>query len=286
MSDAIAKTAYGTRIVRVTDYIHDHLEEEIDLDVLADVACMSRFHWHRVYTAMQGETVAATVRRLRLARAAERLANSDLRLAEVARRAGYTTIEAFGRAFKDAYGQPPSDFRTSGSHARFKAANQAGDAAGFAVVVENLPALHCAAVSHRGSYMLIGKAMGQLFQGLQAAGLLSGASRMIGLFLDDPDAAPTEALRSKACSPVAEDADLPGALERVSLFEGAYAKLRYQGPYADMKDAYRWLLGVWLPNSGREAANAPIFEEYLNNPAEVSPAELLTDICLPLERAL
>ena len=280
-----ARDTYGKRIVRVTDYIHDHLEEEIDLDVLADVACMSRFHWHRVYTAMQGETVSATVRRLRLTRAAERLANSDLKLAEVARRAGYTTPEAFGRAFKDAYGQSPGGFRDAGSHARFKAANRAGDAAGFAVVVENIPALPCAAVSHSGSYLSIGKAMGQLFQGLGAAGLLSGAPRMIGLFLDDPDAVPTDALRSKACSPIAQDAVLPGALERISLFEGAYATLRYRGPYADMKDAYRWLLGVWLPDSGREAANAPIFEEYLNSPAEIPPTELLTDICLPLEPA-
>ena len=42
------------------------LDEELDLDRLADVAAMSRWHWHRVYAGMRGETVAATVRRLRL----------------------------------------------------------------------------------------------------------------------------------------------------------------------------------------------------------------------------
>ncbi len=49
-----------------------------------------------------------------------------------------------------------------------------------------------------------------------------------------------------------------------------------------MGDAYRWLLGVWLPESGREADDAPMFEVYLNDPRQTPPTELLTDIHLPL----
>ena len=50
-----------------------------------------------------------------------------------------------------------------------------------------------------------------------------------------------------------------------------------------MKGAYRWLLGVWLPQSGQEPDDDPIFETYLNNPQHVAPAELMTDIHLPLK---
>ena len=53
------------------------------------------------------------------------------------------------------------------------------------------------------------------------------------------------------------------------------------GPYADMRAAYQWLYGTWLLQSGREIADAPILEEYLNNPRDTPPTELLTDICLP-----
>ena len=84
---------YSARICRVIDYIHDHLEDDIGLDVLPDVACMSPYHWHRIFTAMQGETVATMVRRLRLTRAADRLANSGMVMVEIARRAGYSTAE-------------------------------------------------------------------------------------------------------------------------------------------------------------------------------------------------
>ena len=155
-------TPYSARIGRVVDYIHDHLEEDICLDVLAEVACMSPYHWHRIFTAMRGETVAATVRRLRLARAADRLANSDKSLAEIACQAGYSTSEAFGRAFKDAYRMTPGRYRENGSHAKFKAANRTRDAQGFPVTIEDMPETRCAAVPHNGSYMLIDKAMGQL----------------------------------------------------------------------------------------------------------------------------
>jgi len=37
-----------------------------------------------------------------------------------------------------------------------------------------------------------------------------------------------------------------------------------------------------LPKCGREAADAPPLEEYLNTPRDVGPTELLTDICVPL----
>jgi AraC family transcriptional regulator len=58
--------------------------------------------------------------------------------------------------------------------------------------------------------------------------------------------------------------------------------LRHKGPYSDMRAAYEWLYGTWLVQSGREAVDAPVFEEYLNSPKETAPSELLTEICLPL----
>ena len=71
-------------------------------------------------------------------------------------------------------------------------------------------------------------------------------------------------------------------LEYAQIAGGQYAVLRHKGPYADMKAAYQWLY-EWLPQSGREAANVPAFEEYLNTPRDTAPAELLTDIFLPLK---
>lgn len=277
------KHSYAARIGRVVDYLHDHLEDELNLDLLADVAAMSRWHWHRVYTAMQGETVAATVRRLRFSRAADRLANSDADLGEIAKRAGYTTAEAFGRAFKQSYGMTPGAYREGGSHALFKAANRASDASGFKVEIVALPAERCVAVPHKGSYMQISRAFEQLFASAGPAGLVTRQSRMIGVYYDDPDAVEEAALRSAACLPIDAGRAVPNGFETIETRGGSYAKLSYKGPYADMREAYRWLMGVWLPASRDEAADGPMLEEYLNSPADTAPPELRTDIFLPVE---
>lgn len=274
---------YAARIGRVVDYLHDHLEDELNLDRLADVAAMSRWHWHRVYTAMQGESVVATVRRLRLARAADRLANSEVDVGEIARRAGYTTSEAFGRAFKQSYGLTPGAYREGGSHQLFKQATRASDATGFPVEIVTLPAMRCIGVPHIGPYMQISRAFEGLFAKAGRAGLVGRTSSMIGVYYDDPDAGEADALRSLACLAVGQDMAVPDDIETLDVGGGTYARLSYRGPYADMRDAYRWLMGVWLPASGREVADGPMLEDYLNSPADTLPPDLRTNIFLPIE---
>ena len=136
------------------------------------------------------------------------------------------------------------------SHAAFKAATEAEDHEGFPVAIETLTATRCASVAHKGAYLQIDQAMGRLFTALAAQKLLAPDQAMRAVFFDDPDLVSVEAMRSRACSPVAEGPPLAPPLEETVLRGGLYARLRYRGPYADMKGAYRWLLGEWLPQSG------------------------------------
>ena len=276
---------YNDRLNRVLDYVYAHLEDDLSFDRLADVACLSPYHWSRIYSAMRGETIVATIRRLRLQRAADRLANSDLDIGTVAARAGYGSTDTFGRAFKDAFAVSPAAYRESGSHAAFKAAQAASDASTFPVTVESLPKRRCAGIDHTGSYMDIDHAMGRLFTELVDRHALPAQPAMIGIFFDDPDLGPEAELRSRACLPVADSVAIDAPLVETVLRGGPYAKLSYKGPYAEMRGAYRWFLGVWLPASGYEPDDAPIFEAYLNDPREVPQSDLRTDIHLPLKIA-
>jgi len=274
--------SYQIRMDRVQDYIHSHLDTDIRPEDLAEIACLSSWHWHRIWTAMRGETLGDTIRRLRMLRAADRLANSDMPLAKVAKWAGYASTDAFSRAFKLAYKLSPADYRAKGGHATFKAAILADDQSGFAVCVENLPEQCCAGVTHVGAYMQIDRAMGQLFSALAAQNLLTQSQPMLAAFFDDPDLVDVGALRSVALAPIPQATPLEEPLVETRLRGGLYARLRYKGPYSDMRGAYRWLMGAWLPRSGFEPDHAPIFESYLNSPKDVVPSELLTDIHLPL----
>ena len=93
------KATYQARLDRVVDHIYGHLDEDIRPEGLAEIACLSPYHWHRIYVAMRGETVSATIRRLRLSRAADRLANSDLSTRTIAERAGYSGATPSGAPF-------------------------------------------------------------------------------------------------------------------------------------------------------------------------------------------
>ena len=161
-------TDYQERIGRVTAYIHDHLADELDLNRLAEVAHLSPYHWHRVYHALHGETIAATVRRLRLHRASGYLANTTMAVAQIARKCGYPNAQSFTRAFGSAYGMSPAHYRVRGSHAVFRVGQAQPEAAGYKVDVRQVPAVRLAGMEHKGSYMLIGKAFGVAYTRLAA----------------------------------------------------------------------------------------------------------------------
>ncbi|QDO97852.1 AraC family transcriptional regulator [Ferrovibrio terrae] len=284
-TDSASQASYLRRFTRVIEYIYAHLDESPDLNTLAEVAALSPYHWHRTWQAVYGESVVNTVKRLRLQRAAADLAHSEMPLEAIGSRAGYGSLAAFSRGFKDSYGMTPSDYRKAGSHAHFKSTQNAKEGAAMPeVTIRHVPAAKMAVVPHRGSYMEIGKAFETLFGTLGARGLLRPGLCMKGIYYSDPTSVPEAELRSAAGILLPDD-DFPVAppLERAELRGGDYAVLRHKGPYTDMRPAYDWLYGEWLVQSGREAADAPCFEDYLNNPREVAPSELLTDICLPLK---
>jgi AraC family transcriptional regulator len=277
---------YEQRLNRVTAYIYEHLREPLDLTALAEVAHLSPHHWHRVYHAMRGETIAATVKRARLHHAAGLLAQSSLSVAAVAQRAGYPSAASFSRIFKASFGQPPAQYRAGGSHAQFAPRAAANDnrhaAPGHNVTVRECAAVVLAALPHQGSYMHIGKTFTRLFDLLGTRGQMQPGMRCIGVYHKDPAMVSASALRAHAGMSVANANAVQAPLQSLTLTAGPYAVLRYQGPYATMHAAYRWLFGQWLPQSGFAPADAPVYEDYLNNPRDTAPTELLTDIYLPL----
>ncbi|GAB2902543.1 hypothetical protein GCM10027046_34620 [Uliginosibacterium flavum] len=98
------------RIRAVMDYMDQHLDDEaLRLDTLADVAHLSRFHFERLYAEKVGESPIATLRRLRLTQARQRLLEgASCTITELAGQAGYGSVAAFSRAFVRAFDQAPS----------------------------------------------------------------------------------------------------------------------------------------------------------------------------------
>ncbi|MEP6494296.1 MAG: AraC family transcriptional regulator [bacterium] len=282
MSDATNRQDYEDRIGRVIAHVFDHLDDELDLNRLADIACLSPHHWHRVYTAMRGETIAATVKRLRLDRAAAHLAHTMMSVEAIAKRCGYPNVQSFTRIFKSVYGMPPATYRKRGTHSHFlPTANGRLDLM-YSVTIKTIAPMTAVTIEHIGPYMEINRAFDRLFGWISSKELFAPDLRSFAIFYDDVSTTPAAKLRSRAGVVTARQLPVEAPFERTPIAGGDYAVLRHKGPYADMKAAYEWLYGQWLPQSGREPGKAPNLEEYLNSPRDTPPTELLTDIYLPL----
>lgn len=272
---------YEARLRRVLHHIYDNPAGDLSLDALADVAALSRFHWHRVFVAMTGETCAQAVRRIRAHRAAHWLIQTDWPIALIAARSGHQNAQSFARSFRTQFGVTPAVFRESGVPGDFELLRK-GHVTMADFEIREMAETRLFGLPHQGAYSEIGQAFQHVAAVFSARGLWPQARGMVAVYHCDPSSMPEADLRSHAGVRVDEGVTLPDGLEELRLAGGAHAVSRYKGPYAGLPAAWDALYGKALPASGRMPADGPSFEVYLNDPTDTAPEDLLTEICVPL----
>jgi AraC family transcriptional regulator len=294
------RSHYTDLAQRIIDQIVGALDEAIDLHALAAQAGLSPFHFHRVFKGMVGETPIELARRLRLERAAWRLAHTGQSVTEIAFDAGYDTHEAFTRAFRAVYATSPTGFRGR-THPRIELAASCGvhyspsttptlfvpySSGGDAMQVEikNMPEIRVGAVPHTGPYNQIPTAFARLGAIAGPAGLFArpGAA-MIAVYHDDPESTPPEQLRSEAAIAVPDETALPAGLSELRLPAGRYACTLHIGPYERLGDMWARFLGEWVPASGHRLRAGASYERYLNNPSNTRKEDLKTELYASIE---
>lgn len=289
------------------------LDEALDLEALAAPACMAPLHFHRVFRGLVGETPLQLHRRLRLERAAWRLAHhpgeSVLR---IALDAGYDTHESFTRAFGEAFGRAPIEHRAlahaaggvtrpppnrlqsaCGIHADGSGVTWPVDAGTpfihrgaltMNVDIDTSPPRRVAALAHQWPYNTIGAAFARLGGIVGLAGLCSHpGAMMVAIYQDDPETVPAAQLRSAAGLIVPQGVALPAPLHEVLLPAGRWARTLHRGSYQGLGDAWQRFLGQWLPQSGHRMAAGDCFELYLNDMADTPEEDLQTLLHVPLQ---
>jgi AraC family transcriptional regulator len=146
---------YHDRIGRVAIHIRQNLAGDLSLDALADVAALSRFHFHRIFAAMTGETVAEAVRRARLNRGGQLLAATDRPLAAIAAEVGYPNADSLARAFREAFGATPGETRRRSVMPTPLLPQRKGVLPMHDVTIRSLPDMRLAALPHSGPYMTL-----------------------------------------------------------------------------------------------------------------------------------
>ncbi|MGJ5205380.1 AraC family transcriptional regulator [Bradyrhizobium sp. HKCCYLR20261] len=286
---------FHARMQRVLDHIDRHLDDDLDLDTLSSLAAYSKYHFHRQFTAIFGLSVHRYIQLARMKRASYQLAYSDAdSVTDVALDAGYDAPDAFARAFRQRFGQSPSSFRKSPDWEPWLAAFGPLDEARSKlmtttfspddVTIRDVPTTPVAIVEHRGDPATLGASIQRFIAWRKAAGL-------------HPKTHPTFTVwrsERRTASPADYSVDLCVGTDRPIMAHGFDIKageipggrcavLRVIGNTHNLEPAALYLYRDWLPASGEETRDFPIYCQRLNLFPEVAEHETVADLFLPLK---
>lgn len=277
---------YEARILKVQIFIQSYLDEDLALERLAEVGGYSPYHFHRIFRGIVGESADDYVRRLRLERAAQSLRYRRRSVLNIALDAGYGSHEAFTRAFSRMFGVTPSEYQSLEQLPQpvKELIMQTTNYTASNVRFELMTSRRIAYIRVVGPYSnaTLGPAFGRICGWAGANGLMGPNTESIGVYHDDPEVTDPDRQRADVGITVDESFRPTGDIQVQTIPSGRCAVLRHQGHYDTLGEAYRWLFSVWLPDSGREPANMPAYEVYVNDASKLPPEEWLTDICIPL----
>lgn len=280
------------RINRVINFVRANVEDEIDLDRMADVACLSKYHFSRVFERHLGETPLRFVNRTRLECAARRLLFvPDRRIGSIAEDCGFESHQSFARAFRRHFIVPPSAFR-DGTLPRdpvMPMPVDAGICERITVRIETraprrLAYIRCFGVYHRTGGNI--RRAAWLIRAWALARGISPSVPLIGLGHDNRRITPAASCIYDVCIAVREEVVEDEIVSIMNVPAGCYAIATVCCRNEQLLSVWEWLSGPW-----REArALAPYttrwsYESYPPGPGNrhnmLDPREGV-DICLRL----
>ncbi|RYG73415.1 helix-turn-helix domain-containing protein [bacterium] len=279
---------------RVLEYIDLHLDEDLSLELLSEVAATSKFHFHRQFSAFFGLSLHRYIKLLRFKRAAYRLAyRPNDSILNIALDSGYESPEAFARAFKERTSQTPSAFRQqpdwnwwdqaqSEIH-RLRNQFMTTDFQPDQVRIIDFPATQVAVLEHHGDPRQLGETIRRFIAWRKSEGLSPKVSATFNILHNDPENVAPEEYRLDLCVTTSR-AITPNEyrIKSGQIEGGRCAVLRLQGSSDNLRPAVSFLYSDWLPNSGEELRDFPVFVQRVSFFPDVLEHEAITDIFLPL----
>jgi AraC family transcriptional regulator len=246
-------------------FIESHFASEMTLAEIAAVSGVSRFHMARAFGVTTGHSVMRYVRARRLSEAARTLALGAPDIMMVALEAGYGSHEAFTRAFRDQFGLTPETVRAGGTvdnlvmMEAFKMDKTAQNTL-KPPRIEDGRALLVAGLGERFTFDTLAglPALWQRFN--EHRGHVPGqvCTTAYGVCYNTDDTG----FDYIAGVEVSEVGSLPQQFAHLRVAAQRYAVFTHQQHVASVKGTFMAIFNDWLPKSGHQAADAPVFERY------------------------
>jgi AraC family transcriptional regulator len=272
-------------LLRVLAYIHTHIDETPRLEKLGEIAGVSAFHLQREFTRATGHSPLRRMQLLRLKRASVRLLfQAGRSITDIALEAGYQNAESFTRAFQKRLGQSPSEFRRAPAWGRWRSLftfHLSPERPPMKVEIVEFPETRVAAVEHLGSTANVYDSTRRLVEWRRQNRVPPQSHRTFGVHHDLRTHAQSGYRIDLCVSYDREIAPNPqGVVEKV-IPGGRCARVRYQGSREHIP-VVAPLFNEWLPASGEQLRDFPLFFHYVNVGPDVAEHQMITDVYLPL----
>lgn len=304
---ATTLTSYVERVNLAIDHVVSHLGRPLRLEEVSRAAMLSPFHFHRVFQAMVGETLADFVKRVRLEKALSMMAFSPSgrarrpSLTAIGLKCGFSSSSDFSRCFKQRFGVAPSVFdvtRWREEHAsaleevvakatqalHVKRLPEEHNPDGFKVTLRPLPARTVAYIRVRNPYHgdAVAKAYDRLMKWAECRSLADG--QWLGYQWENPEITALEDCQYH----VAVEASRfhsDGEIGRFGFPPMMVAQIELRGAIDLELRALQWLYGTWLPRSGYVPDDQPGFEAWIGRPFAHGTEHFEIHAQLPVRRS-
>lgn len=317
-ADELVKNEYFVRMNRVIDYIQNHYAENLNLTKLAEIACFSKFHFHRLFHEMVGETLNDFIQRVRLEKSAHKLSTElNKSITEIALETGFATSQHFAKVFKDFHGISPSSFRVKFNYVNWKSDIQSvekGDlresesAAEFLhsrylsqqklslknlinreeklhVKIVEMPHFRVAYVRKIGPWSneTLFPAYKKLLQWADPRGLREAGMMVLGAMWSKPFTTQEDKMIFDACITVPEYIKADKWVNIQILPGGKYAVYNCEIEYNSSAKAWMNFELNWLIHSDYLPDQRPMYQFHHNDPEEHPLRHEIHDLCMPIK---
>lgn len=306
-----SRSEYISRINRVMEYIDTHYHEQINLDKMAQIAHFSPFHFHRIFSALTGETPADFCLRIRTEKAAQKLKDyPQSSISDIVFDCGFSSMALFARTFKRYFGMSASAYRKierpivvkdgvyyskngqplSKKNQIYVPLNNELCSVNLKqlvimetnVIVKELPEMQAIYCRHTGAFDKIHEAFSKLMQFAGPRGLIGKDSHTATVYHDDPSVTEISKVRQSACLIVNEDVKVAGEIGKMTIKGGKYAVGHFEIDVAGFENAWNTMC-VWMTESGYEPGEGNPYEFYYADPENHPEHKFVLDICIPVK---
>ncbi|TVX99838.1 AraC family transcriptional regulator [Cohnella terricola] len=279
---------------RALHYIEENIADDIDLKEAARLACCSEYHFSRMFSYLSGITLSEYIRRRRLTLAAFELQTGDLRIVDVAVKYGYSSADAFSRAFQGLHGFPPSSVRSRAPSIKayprmtFQLTIQGGSAMNYRIVekrpfrivgmMKRVPIQFHGVNSEIASMWknLTSEDISQLkmLSNVEPLGLIQASTNF-------SEARMEEKGELDHYIGVATTKECPAHLVTLEVPAATWAVFEAVGPFPDtLQNVWGRIYSEWFPSASYELAMGP--EMLWNESKDVSSPNFKSEIWIPV----